>query len=506
MADRNPEAVEVSRARRLAVGANVAVMILIAAALTVVVNVISYRYWHKFDWTRNKFYTLSDKTRNVLDSLADDLNIYVIYSAFEAPRGASLQNVQGLLEWYQAASPKVKVEYLDPANPANRQRVVELAERYNLQDINVIVVDYQGRSKVVRSYDLVDYSGAPSMGGMPEPRFKGEEAITSAILEVQSEEKPVVYFAAGHGERDPEEFGSSLRAAQYGEVAAVLKRENYDVRKLDLVGDATVPEDCTVLVIAGPRVAYGEKERRAVEDYLGRGGSLLVLLDTVVETGGAESGLEDLLASWGVKVGDDIAVASGSLLNILTGDVTTIFATEFALHDITKPLQGFAVQFPLARTVETGTPSDSSLQPVSLVRVNDPGIFAETDTRAVLEEGMARYDEGEDRRAPLSFGVAVGPRPSPGGGTPKGGPRLVVFGDADFPTILRQTSNVQLFTNSLAWLAQRGELVSIPPKQIASTGLYLTGSQLKWVALTVLVFMPLLGVVIGVGVWLVRRR
>ena len=505
MADKVSKA-GVSRARRLAVGANVVAMIAIAVALTVVVNVLAYRYWHKFDWTQNRFYTLSDKTKNVLAALDEDLNIYVIYSPFEGPRGASLQSVQGLLDWYEAASPRVKVEYLDPANPANRQRVMELAQKYSLEEANVLVIDYKGRSKVVRSYDLVDYGGQSPMGGEPEPSFKGEEAVTSAILEVGSAQKPVVYFASGHGERDPESFEPSLRAAQYGELANVLKRENYDVRKLTLLGDAAVPEDCSVLVIAGPRVAYAESEKAAVENYLKRGGSLMVLLDTEVETGGASSGLEDLLSRWGVVVGNNIVIASGSLINMLTGDVTTVFATDFALHDVTKPLQGFAVQLPMARTIEIGTPADSSLQPVTIVRATDQGVFAETAVQKVLEEGVAKFDEGSDKQAPLSLAVAVSPRPSPGEPAPKVGPRLVVFGDADFPAVMRQSSNVQLFTNALAWLAQRGELVSIPAKQIASTELYLTGVQLKWVTLTVLVFMPLLGVLAGVGVWLARRR
>lgn len=85
--------------------------------------------------------------------------------------------------------------------------------------------------------------------------------------------------------------------------------ETYSLRNLDLK-DGRVPGDIDVLLLVSPQ-AFNEKQRFAVDQYLMRGGSVLVcgggfILDTSAPTGFAmkpvKSGLEEMLASWGVKV------------------------------------------------------------------------------------------------------------------------------------------------------------------------------------------------------------
>jgi ABC-type uncharacterized transport system involved in gliding motility auxiliary subunit len=87
--------------------------------------------------------------------------------------------------------------------------------------------------------------------------------------------------------------------------------------------------------------------------------------------------------------------------------------------------------------------------------------------------------------------------------------RLVVFGDSDFASdqLLRASeANVVLLIDTLNWLVERESLLGIPPKEPERVRLSLTQSQMTWVYALALLILPGLAVILGVVVWLRRRR
>jgi ABC-type uncharacterized transport system involved in gliding motility auxiliary subunit len=148
--------------------------------------------------------------------------------------------------------------------------------------------------------------------------------------------------------------------------------------------------------------------------------------------------------------------------------------------------------------------------------------WGETDFTGTSPE----YDEGKDTAGPVSLGAVAtvtvaapspspDPSPSPAASPsatptpepPKKEGRVIAFGDADFGsnTFFAIQGNRDLLLNSVAWLAEDPDLITIRPKDPEDQRLFLTGRQ-KWLVYGVaLVLWPLLFFVLGVVVWWIRR-
>jgi gliding motility-associatede transport system auxiliary component len=152
--------------------------------------------------------------------------------------------------------------------------------------------------------------------------------------------------------------------------------------------------------------------------------------------------------------------------------------------------------FPLARTVTIADKSKSDPQAVELLKTS-PRSF----TTANLKSKEIKYDPKTDTLGPLSLGVAANRN-----ATEKGA-RFVVIGDSDFAAnqAISQARNGDLFYNTIDWLAQDENLISIRPKSPANRRVNMTESQaatLKWIDL---VFLPGIVILSGVYIWWKRR-
>ena len=99
----------------------------------------------------------------------------------------------------------------------------------------------------------------------------------------------------------------------YSGVADALKNDNFEVAKLTLAQEGKVPDDATVIVVAGPKTDYFAPEVDALRAFLKKGGKLLLLLDPVDKPDAPPlTNLIALAKEWGITVGNDVVVdASG---------------------------------------------------------------------------------------------------------------------------------------------------------------------------------------------------
>src|SRR5829696_5679012 len=107
--------------------------VLLIAALLAIVNYFGWKYHKRFDWTSSDLYTLSDKSKNVIRDLKRDIEFIV----FLPPGDELYQPVQELMSQYTAASPRVKVRYIDPQrNPVEAQQLIQ---QYQISGYGVVV-------------------------------------------------------------------------------------------------------------------------------------------------------------------------------------------------------------------------------------------------------------------------------------------------------------------------------------------------------------------------------
>jgi len=190
------------RIHRFFIGINVLVQILLVVFILVGVNYYTFKHFKRWDFSRDQKYALSDQTRQLLKSLQKPVKLFVFFSPDpRLPGGDVFADIQNLLKEYQyAADGKLDVETIDPFK--NLSRAKELMTQYKFGNENVVVVDYQGHSKLVNATDMADYDTSGDMYGQQAPKlkaFKGEQALTSAILEVSEEKQNKIYLIGGKG-------------------------------------------------------------------------------------------------------------------------------------------------------------------------------------------------------------------------------------------------------------------------------------------------------------------
>src|SRR4029078_2355902 len=183
---------------RIRIGLNVVVQIVLILFLVAMVNSLAFKHYKRWDFSRDQKYALSDKTKRFLDTLKGKMRITVFFPSTTAIS----TDVQNLLTEYQyAGKGKVDIEHIDPER--NLSRAKELFEKYKVvTDEPLLIVDYEGRNKTVKASEMaeIDQSGM-ALGESPRvAAFKGEQAITSAIIDLVEGKKKTLGYVTGHKE------------------------------------------------------------------------------------------------------------------------------------------------------------------------------------------------------------------------------------------------------------------------------------------------------------------
>ncbi|HVT57628.1 MAG TPA: GldG family protein [Thermoanaerobaculia bacterium] len=481
--------------RRLIKTGTLSAGVLLIAALLLIVNYFGAKYYKRFDWTGSHLYSLSEKTRSVLSGLKDDVDVVVLMP----PEQRLYEPTRELLSRYAAASRHVRVKLVDPEK--NRSLAQQLASKYQVTTAGVVVAKGPDR-RVIDATELAEYDFSGMQFGQQQPEmtgFKGEQLLTGAILAISEGRKPSLLFTTGHGEHSLDNTGrDGLSLAR-----DVLARDNFQIEEWASLGKAAVPAKIDLVVIAGPTGSFVKPELEVLAAFLRGGGRLLVMLDPTVSGDRlVQTGLEDWLAGYGVKLGQNIVVDPSNTLPFFGPE--TIFVKDYGDHPITKPMRsgGLPVLLSLVRSAGKGElPAGSQNTVTELLKSSADG-WGETDLAHLNRVSK----DASDLAGPVPLAVAVEAKGAAGAAAARPA-RLVVFGDSDFGVNwLLQTNgaNATLVANSVNWLVERENLLSIPARKTEQVRLSLTGGELRTVYVLSLLIMP--GLAVAAGVWIHFRR
>ncbi|HWD20371.1 MAG TPA: GldG family protein [Verrucomicrobiae bacterium] len=491
-----------SAARRWLIGLNVTLKIAAFLAIVVMLNFLAAGHFKRWQWAGDSMLKLSAPTRAVLASLTNDVTVTIFFQ----PHGENEEIYKltaSLLEEYRSACPNhVRVRTLDYSREDSEAR--ELLNRLRLdaaKEKDFVLVEGRGQTKVMYARDLADYDFSGLVSGRSKYvrriAFRGELLFTSAIYAVSYGEPAKSYFLTGHGERDPGKPGEDPQTDGGGvsRLAALLKNGlNCDWAKWSLLGTNTLPEDCQLLVIAGPSVAeISPEEMEKINGYLNQGGRLLVLAQNPLETRpDFDPGLNRLLKPWGLALGESYVVDTDKRYQIGRFDFLTGLMNA---HPIMNSLmeEDSAIRMSAPRPIFA--PPASTVPGAPQVK-----ILAQTS-----EAGRYGAKDG-------SFGLlaAVEQGVIPGVSAQRSGTRMVVAGDVDFldDRNLNTSANYTFADRAMNWLLDRPQLAvaGVPPHPIREYRVYLTRAQSRAVHWLFLGAMP--GAVLALGglVWLRRRN
>jgi ABC-type uncharacterized transport system len=482
---------------RVQIGFNVLVQIILALFLVAMVNSIAFRHYKRWDFSRDQKYALSDKTKRFLQTIKGKVRIIVFFSP-NTPITADVQNL--LTEYQYAGKGKIDVENIDPER--NLSRAKEVLEKYKVvSDESLLIIDYGGRNKTVKASEMadVDQSGMAFGEGPRVTAFKGEQAITSAMMDLVEGKKNTIGYVLGH--KEPALAGQSPISI----LKTFIENENVKLQELNLFEVPAIPPELRAVMIVGPQYDLSDREMTLLHNFWDKQGRILLLLDPAAKTPKIDNFLNEL----GVKTNDDrlmVFLRTGIQEVAVTRDVQAHFLGD---SPITKQLAD-------VRALFLGGTSSLTLEPQRVRAANirveplaqaEKGYFAEkdynTDDQAKLQGDAQRSASG-----PLTIAASIEKGGSADERVQMNSARMVVVGNATFiqDNVLAQGQQaLDFISGSINWLLNREQLIGIAPKVPKTLTFTLDENALRSVRWIVLVLIPLVFVVFGTAVWWRRR-
>ena len=478
-----------SPGRRWKIGADVVVRTALVLAVVVMVNYLGAKFYDRFYLSSQTQVKLSARTLSVIRSITNHVTVTVYYDSTDD----WYPTIIALLNEYHSANPRLSVKTVDYLRDAGEaQKIKEQYKLSSAEDKDLVIFDSGGRVKIVNGEALtqVKLEQVPNATQREFRRkpiaFNGEMMFTAMLLAVENPKPLKAYFLQGHGE--PSLTGSG--DMEYQKFGAVLAESYIATSPLPLPGETTIPDDCNLLIIAGPSSALPETELQKIDQYLEQGGRLFMLFNRLSIA--HPTGLEPILQKWGVNVIPDVVQDPN---NTVTGHDVIVY--DFSSHPAVNPLVRFRLQLVFPRPVSK---VDWKKPPADAPRVDELAFSGQGSTLV-----------GDPAAAPRSYPlmVAVEQKPAPGDANTRGTMRMIVAGDSFFlgNHYIDGGANRDFAGYAANWLLDRTVLLEgIGPRPVKEYRLTMTRGQLTQARWLLLAALP--GGVLAFGwlVWLVRRK
>lgn len=451
--------------------------------VTAGINYLACRFELRWDVTRARQHTLSQYTTEILRNLSARVEVTTFYV------GMSPKYLEDLFREYARVSSrgeppgegKVKTAIFDPL--VDIGYAAQFGNVISGQEKKVIVQSSNGRKDI-------DFTDAPLT----------EEQLTNAILQVTRRVRRV-YFLSGHGEYDinnSEDNGLKI-------FAEFLAKNNIESRTWVIALNGPIPQDCDVLIIAGPKEQFAPQEEQAVEEYLEAGGDALFLIEHTLITTPDKTlseeelrknpSLNNILTKWGIRIADDIVL---DLASHASGDVGSPATRNYPAHDaIVSGLDYTFYVRPRSIAMLGNRRATIRVAPLVLTASTKES-WGETNRNLIVQ-----YDDLLDRSGPVPVAFVIWEQKDKSDASDT---RMAVFTDADFLSnaFIKQYSNAQMGLNAVNWISELDYHVLIDRKDIKVERLDLT-SQQKRVVIVILWAMPILIASSGIMMWMRQR-
>lgn len=440
-----------------------------------IISAIAMKLPLKIDLTRNRVYEYSEQTKEVLDSLESDIQIYALYP--ETVDNSYVNTVREYLDRYKKMNDKIKVVYKDPyEEPA-------FVRQYG-DDVTVgsLVVTNGDRVRIVpfdKLYRQSQFTGTTLIDA--------EKQLTSAIRYVGGKGNAAkVYFVKGHNEY----------AGADSALAAELENEGYTVDEITISKDG-IPEDANLIVFLAPSVDISAQERDAMDAYLLDGGKAAFVLSP--GTPSLER-LNTYIAEWGISVNNDFVVENDSSRAFRSQTGVPVPAPEMHKHATTEKLLDSDIAFisPNSCGFTLNKNNTQNANVTSLLKTSE-------DSWGITDLETLSADKQDGAIAGPITVSAIAEKSSAGSG------KVFVLGSlqaAESPGILTDSSycNGDFILNVCSYLTEKGDALNIRAKIISSSTLTMTEQQIKIISVIIQYIIPIAVLLAGMAIWLRRRH
>ena len=438
---------------------------LVIISFIISLNIFISDFDYRFDFTDQKIFSLSSKTKEFLHSIDQPVSISFAYDI----RNRAFKDAAETLRLFSRETEHISLEIFDP--------VIEpsLAEKHGIRFAGTAIIE-SGERKV--EVNLVD-----------------EISFVNSLIKAVSSEIGLVCFTTGHLESDPfslqshDHFeGGSHNHSFGGKPITVHEKHGmggvfnklvtlgYKVKTVFLGKDSKQVDDCLVIVIASPQRAFLKSEVVAIRDYINRGGNLLLMVEPNVKTG-----LELLFQDFGVSWNSDFIFDNHSHLR---ADKFSVAVTQYPKHRITRDI---------ALTVYPGV---VAFEVIHLEKPNQlrPSITPLVETSERAASASERTDFGKK-----IIGLNITSKINDS--------NIILFGDGDFATnsFYNIGDNGRFFLKIIEDLTKVENPLGIEPKGYKEEILDLTNNQVTILFMFTTLALPTFFLLLGLYVFLKSR-
>ena len=456
-------ATQVIRGRTTRYGTNVLVYTAVFLALLVAANWLTNRHNKKIDLTEQGVYSLAPQSKDLLSKLEKSLKLV----SFKGISDDDEKISELLYRFKDQNAAKVSVDIVDPKSKP------QLVEKYGMKQGNLIYLQY----------------GEGEQMAVSRINESSEEALANAILKLTKGASKKVYFLQGHEEADIQ----SAKPDGLKSLTLALTDEHLTSAPLVLASLGKVPEDSAVLVIAAPRRAIPDEERKVISSYIAGGGKALLMTDPRTT-----NDVHDFAAAIGIEVHNDIVLdkeqrlfsgpSIGAQPIVNTYDPTSPITKAFSAQTVTI----FNLASSLAK-IDKGVAGAT----YSEFAKSGPTAWGETNLKDLLDSDQPKAQlDPEDFKGPVTLGMSY----------EKQGAKVVVFGDSDWIKNgnLNVYANRDLFLNAINWLAGEEGGLTIRAGTIRASYAPIPQASFLLILLSSFI-LPELILLVGLWVWWKRK-
>ena len=487
-----------SRNGSYSVGITVLVLVIV-----IILNLIVGQLPEKIrniDVSSTKIYEITDTSKDLLKKLDQDVTMTVL-----ADKSDTDERIKTFLSKYSALSDHISVKWIDPVLHPSALNEYQASE-------NSIVVSCEetGKTTTVSFDDIIvmDQASYYYTGTATEAEFDGEGQLTSAVNYVTTTENHTIYRTSGHGEST---FSTT--------ISDLMDKSNDTVTELNTVMDASIPEDCDLLLMYAPTTDLSETEVSALEAYLQKGGKMMVILGD--KENGELPNLEALMKTYGLEMADGYIADTqrnyqGNYYYIfpelsLDSDLSSGISSEMVLvinsHGLTQigPARDTITTTPFMTTSQGGYAVTEDAQTEGTYVLGAVATESVTDAASADAATSDSAENAEDTDATSETDTSENTASEVN--TTQS--RLTVIASASLidPQVTDSFStleNSQLFMNAVTANFDDTQNISIEPKSL--TAEYNSVQHGGLLSILVIFVLPAAVLISGLVVWIRRRR
>ena len=434
------------------------------------------------DFTTKNLYSLSDSTKERLKDLDEDITIQLI----------NMSDYTYVIEYaskYEKASDRVTVEQIDDVTSR-----VDLQTKYNINSSSQLIVVKSGdKETTVSTSDLYTYDYTTY-----ESIDTTEEAITNAIMEVTIDVKPHIYVLNGKAYNDPQQ--------SLGIVANKLIDEANEIDLLDILTEGSVPDDCSCLIITTLKQDLSDLERDKILEYINKGGKLLILTSQNILDVDTPN-FDQVLAQYGISISYGVILEQDSSKTLYdTPNMILAEASATFMDKIDMALKLFLVN---AGKIEFA--DSTKLEELGVTYETIAATTGKSFVRTDLSKTSKSRTDGDSEEGSCVVGAHIVKTISDDVTS-----QLIIYSDETFAStsqlILGYQSiyavymynNEDIVLNSVSHLTERTDTITI--RKTDETESYTVTDQEDVIIKTIIFTIPVIIIIIGIGVWVYRRR